>query len=37
MDNQKGSGHDIKSHTLNIIAAILNLITAILLLVERFG
>ena len=36
MDNKKGSGHEKQSHTLNLIAAILNLITALLLIADRF-
>jgi hypothetical protein len=36
MDNQKGSGHENQPDRLNLIAAILNLITAALLIAERF-
>ena len=36
MGKQKGSGHKNQVSTLNLIAAVLNLITAMLLLLERF-
>lgn len=36
MGDKKGSGHHKQSDTLNVIAAVLNLITAMLLLLDRF-